>query len=73
MYLSLNSTLVADRVPWPEFARLAVKVGFNGVDVSTSGAMKEGLEATRLLLAQTKLTPAVGGFPVEFRKDDATY
>jgi sugar phosphate isomerase/epimerase len=73
MYLSLNSTLVADRVPWPEFARLAAKVGFNGVDVSTSGAMKEGLEATRLLLAQTKLTPAVAGFPVEFRKDDATY
>jgi sugar phosphate isomerase/epimerase len=73
MYLSLNSTLVADRVPWPEFARLAAKVGFTGVDVSTSGVMKEGLEATRALLAQTKLTPAVAGFPVEFRKDDATF
>jgi len=73
MYLSLNSTLVADRVPWPEFARLAANVGFGGVDVSTSGAVKEGLEATRLLLAQTKLMPAVAGFPVEFRKDDATF
>jgi len=73
MYLSLNGTLVADRVPWPEFARLAAKVGFNGVDLSTSGALKEGLEATRTLLAQTKLTPAVAGFPVEFRKDDATF
>jgi sugar phosphate isomerase/epimerase len=73
MYLSLNSTLVADRVAWPEFARMAAKVGFPGVDVSTSGAMKEGLHATRGLLDQLKLTPAVAGFPVEFRKDDATF
>lgn len=73
MYLSLNSTLVAGRVPWPEFARLAARVGFPGVDLSTSGAMKEGLEATRSLLEQLKLTPAVAGFPVEFRKDDAAF
>src|SRR6266851_3591700 len=73
MYLSLNPTLVADRVPWPEFARLAAKVGFGGVDVSTSGAMKEGFESSRALLGQLKLTPAVAGFPVEFRKDDTTF
>jgi sugar phosphate isomerase/epimerase len=73
MHLSLNSTLVANRVSWPEFARLAAKVGFGGVDVSTSGAMKEGLAATRSLLQELELTPAVAGFPVEFRKDDATF
>lgn len=73
MYVSLNSTLVANRVPWPEFARLAAKVGFGGVDVSTSGAMKEGLAATRSLLETLQLAPAVAGFPVEFRKDDATF
>jgi sugar phosphate isomerase/epimerase len=73
MYLSLNSTLVADRVPWPDFARLAAKAGFRGVDVSTSGAMKEGFQATRSMLEQLKLTPAVAGFPVEFRKDDTTF
>ncbi|HVP45586.1 MAG TPA: sugar phosphate isomerase/epimerase family protein [Bryobacteraceae bacterium] len=73
MYLSLNPTLVADRVPWPEFARLAARVGYQGVDVSTSGAMKEGWQSTRKLLDQLKLTPAVAGFPVEFRKDDATF
>jgi sugar phosphate isomerase/epimerase len=73
MYLSLNSTLVAGRVPWPEFARLAAKVGFQGVDVSTSGVITQGLDATRSLLAETKLTPAVAGFPVEFRKDEETY
>jgi len=73
MYLSLNGTLVAGRVPWPEFARLAARIGFPGVDLSTSGAMKEGMEATRSLVAQLKLTPAVAGFPVEFRKDDVTF
>lgn len=73
MYLSLNSTLVAGRVPWPEFARLAARVGFPGVDVSTSGVIKEGIEATRALLKQLKVTPAVAGLPVEFRKDEATF
>lgn len=73
MYLSLNSTLVAGRVPWPEFARTAARVGFPGVDVSTSGVIKEGLEATRALLGQLKLKPAVAGLPVEFRKDEATF
>jgi sugar phosphate isomerase/epimerase len=73
VYLSLNSTLVAGRVPWPEFARLAARVGFPGVDVSTSGVIKEGLEATRALLKQLKLKPAVAGLPVEFRKDEATF
>jgi sugar phosphate isomerase/epimerase len=73
VYLSLNSTLVAGRVPWPEFARLAARAGFPGVDVSTSGVIKEGLEATRALLKQLKLKPAVAGLPVEFRKDEATF
>src|SRR5215831_9210538 len=73
MYLSLNSTLVAGRVPWPEFARLAAKVGFPGVDVATAGAMSEGFESTRALLAQLNMTPAVAGFPAEFRKDDVAF
>ena len=34
MYLSLNSTLVAGRAPWPEFARLAAMVGFPSFDVA---------------------------------------
>src|SRR4026208_2110091 len=76
MYLSLNGTLVAGRVPWPEFARLAGRaggVGFRGVDVAISPAMSQGLEQTRALLEELKVTPAVAGFPVEFRKDDATF
>ncbi|HYM09871.1 MAG TPA: sugar phosphate isomerase/epimerase family protein [Bryobacterales bacterium] len=73
MYLSLNSTLVAGRVAWPEFARLAAKTGFPGVDVSLDGAMAEGLAATRRLLQTLELRPAVVGLPVEFRIDDAEF
>jgi sugar phosphate isomerase/epimerase len=73
MYLSLNGTLTAGRVPWPEFARLAARTGYPGVDVSFDAAMKEGAAATRALLDNLHLKPAIVGFPVEFRKDDATF
>jgi sugar phosphate isomerase/epimerase len=73
VYLSLNSTVVAGRVPWPEFARLAAKVGFPGVDVDLSSAMKAGLPATNTLLAELKIRPAAVNLPVEFRKDDDAF
>jgi sugar phosphate isomerase/epimerase len=73
MYLSLNGTLTSGRAPWPEFARLAAKVGFPGVDVSLDAAMKAGAAASHTLLEQLHLRPAVLGFPVEYRKDDATF
>ncbi len=73
MFLSLNSVLVSGRVPWPDFARLAAKVGFPGTDVMLGAAMKQGVSATRDLLAQLNIKPAVFDFPVEFRKDDATF
>ena len=73
MYLSLNPTVVAGRVPWPEFARLAAKVGYPGVDVDLAAAMKAGLPATNNLLDDLKIKPAAVGLPVEFRKDDAAF
>lgn len=75
MYVSMNGTLVGGggRLKWTEFAELASKVGYPGVDVSLDGAMKEGLPATRALLSRLKLKPAVVGLPVDFRKDDATF
>jgi len=36
MFLSLNSVLLQGRVPWPEFARLAAKIGFPGTDIMSS-------------------------------------
>lgn len=73
MYLSLNSTLVSGRVPWPEFARLAARVGFKGVDVPLEAAMKQGYDANRKLFEELRVRPAVTDFPVEFRKDDAAF
>ncbi len=73
MYISLQSTLTAGRVPWPDFARLAGKVGFHGTDVDLGRAQAAGVDATLALLAQLRLKPAVVGLPVEFRKDDETF
>ncbi len=73
MFLALNSVLVNNRVPWPAFAQLAAKVGFPGTDVMLKAAMQAGAGATNELLHSLKIKPAVFDFPVEFRKDDATF
>ena len=73
MFLALNSVLVSGRVPWPDFARLASKVGFPGTDVMLEPATKAGAEQTNRLLTELHLLPAVLDFPVEFRKDDAAF
>lgn len=72
MYVSLNST-VAPRVAWPEFARLAARVGYGGTDINLAGAMKEGLEATRALLAELKLRAAYCSLPVTATRDEDTF
>jgi sugar phosphate isomerase/epimerase len=73
MFLSLNSVLLQDRVPWPDFARLAAATGFPGTDIMLGPAMRAGVSTTNALLAGLKVRPAVIDFPVEFRKDDATF
>ncbi len=73
MFLALNSTLVKNAVPWPDFARLAAKTGFPGTDVMLDAAQKAGADATNELLSQLRVRPAALGFPVEFRKDDETF
>ena len=73
MFPALNSVLISGRVPWPDFARLAAKVGFPGTDVNLSAAMKEGAPATVELLRSLNLRPAVLDFPVDFRTTDANF
>ncbi len=73
MYLSLNGVPIGGHLSWPEFAQLASRTGFLGVDVVLDAAMKDGLEPTRKMLADLKLRPAFVNLPVEFRKDDATF
>jgi sugar phosphate isomerase/epimerase len=74
MYVSLNGALVAGgKVGGPDFARLAARFGYPGVDVNLAAAMQEGAEQTRALLDHLRLKPSCVSFPVEFRKDDATF
>ena len=73
MYLSLNSSLTRS-MPWPDFVRLAGKLGYGGVDVNLGAARKEGVEATRALLAEAKVRPAITGLPVQFAvPEDAAF
>lgn len=74
MYLSLNGTLVAGgQLGWNEFAGLAARVGYKGVDVNLGAAMPEGVEATRALLARLQLRPGIIGLPVNIREDEAVF
>jgi sugar phosphate isomerase/epimerase len=74
MYISLNGTLVAGgQLSWTEFAELAARVGYAAVDVNLGAAMRDGVEATRSLLARLKLRPGIVGLPVDFRQDEAVF
>lgn len=73
MFVALNSVTVSGRVPWPEFAHLAHRVGYHGVDVDLKKGMDDGLDSTRALLKELKLKSSALSFPVEFRKDDAAF
>ena len=73
MYLSLNAVPIGGKPTWPDFARLASRTGFIGVDVMLDAAMAEGVAKTRAMLAELKLKPAFVNLPVEFRKDDDAF
>jgi sugar phosphate isomerase/epimerase len=71
MYVSLNSSLIQQKpLPWPDFVRLAGKLGYGGVDVSLGPARTAGVEATRALLAEARVKPAVTNLPMQFAAPD---
>ncbi len=69
MYVSLNGSLTR-QMPWPDFVRLAGKLGFGGVDVNLNAAKAEGVDATRALLKELNLKPAVANLPMQFLTPD---
>src|ERR1022692_2436030 len=73
MYLSLNGVPIGGKLAWPDFAHLASRTGFKGVDVALEECMALGLDRTRHTLEETKLRPAFANLPTEFRKDEATF
>ena len=69
MYVSLNGSLTR-QMPWPDFARLAAKVGYGGVDVNLGQAKTEGLEATRALFKELNIKPGIANLPLQFASPD---
>ncbi len=73
MYVSLNGALTSGKnVGWPEFAQLAARVGYGGVNVNLNSAMKQGVPATRELFSTLKIKPAMTNLPISF-KDQASF
>jgi len=73
MYLALNAVPIGGHLAWPDFARLASRTGFKGVDVMLDAAMADGVDRTRRLLGDFHLRPAFVNLPVEYRKDETTF
>jgi sugar phosphate isomerase/epimerase len=73
MYISLNATITTGRVPWPEFVRLAARLGFGGAEVNLGRAMEAGVAETKAIFEHLRIKPAAAGFPVEFRKDEQAF
>lgn len=47
MYLSLNGVPIGGKLAWPDFAHLASRTGFKGVDVALEECMALGLDGRR--------------------------
>src|ERR1700688_1997815 len=73
MYVSMNGSLTGGKTAWPDFARLAARAGFGGVDVNLGAATKEGPEATRALFAEIKIRASNTNLPVPFSRDDPAF
>jgi sugar phosphate isomerase/epimerase len=65
MFVSMNGALTAGKnVAWPEFARLAARTGYGGVDWSLGPAKTAGLDATKALFAELKIKPTITNLPM---------
>ena len=73
MFISLNSSMTR-QMDWPDFARLAAKLGYGGVDVNLSAARLMGVEDTKAFLGSLKMQPGVISLPVRYSNiDEAVY
>jgi len=73
MYVSMHGSLVDYRVAWPEIARLAAKIGYAGIEVNLSRAMRDGAERTLSLLRELRLKPSAMVFRLPIQTDQTTF
>jgi sugar phosphate isomerase/epimerase len=75
MFVSLNGSLVnkpGQPLAWPDFVKLAGKLGYGGVDVNLAAARKDGVDATRALLAEARVKPTIANLPFQLAAPDET-
>jgi sugar phosphate isomerase/epimerase len=65
MFISLPPWAVARNVGWPEQARLAARVGYDGIDWAFGPAKQAGVDATRSLLSELGIRPTITNLPVQ--------
>ena len=73
MFLALNTALTGNKLQWPDFCRLAARVGYGGVDLMLNPAMKEGVDSTRSLLTELKLRTSFCSLPVNATGTDEVF
>lgn len=77
MYKNLNTGAIGVKANLAETVAYAKQYGFGGIDFSISEALTlaeaQGVNAVRDLFASAGVQPGTFGFPVEYRKDDATW
>jgi sugar phosphate isomerase/epimerase len=75
MFVSLAPWAVARGVGWPEQARLAARVGYAGIDWAFGPAKEAGVDATRALLGELGIVPAIVNLPMRdpLGADDAAF
>jgi sugar phosphate isomerase/epimerase len=64
MFVALNTSLTNNQVQWPEFARLAARIGYGGADFNLGIPMKDGAAATAELYRSLNLRPSFCNLPV---------
>ncbi|CAN5522694.1 hypothetical protein BH09GEM1_BH09GEM1_25260 [soil metagenome] len=75
IFVSMPPWAVARKVGWPEQARLAARVGYQGIDWAFGPAKSAGVAATRALLAELAITPTIVNLPMAdpLGPDDAAF
>lgn len=77
MYPNLNAGAIGVQATLAEVIDLASRYGFGGVDFSITEAAqlaaKSSVESVQELFREADVRPGLWGFPVDFRKDEATW
>jgi sugar phosphate isomerase/epimerase len=73
MFVALNTSLTNNQVQWPEFVRLAARVGYGGADFNLGTPMKDGAAATAELYRSLNLRPSFCNLPVNPTADEDVY